>query len=1731
MPDGGSINVKITAEAAGFNSGVNQAAQALANLQAAANQAAGSINQAGQSITTASQSISTSASHASTAAKNLHSSASGLRGVFHEASEGAKTAGESIRGLWENVERGVAVLGVGLGIKEIISQLKELAEGAEHTENVAASLGIDVGEYSKLSGAMQLVGLNADTARRSLITLQTKMVEASEAPGKARSAMLSLGYSLGDIRRSSEDAVFAISRISQAIAQFASSPTKTADLRELLGARGMEALIAAAKDGPAALAALEQKWIELSGQTKEAIEHLAETAKIINEVDAAFTGLKTAIYENFHEPINQAIKTLKEFIVHLHDSPAAMQGLIDAVDRLAGAAAGFVAGGFVGGPIGAIAGAAVGAASGVSGITAAVKELKSESDQTFDAWHAFATWWDNLQEAMGHGRPSGTTRPPPDYTTKLPGGGASAPLPPKPLPNDQTTKLPADEQGNRGASAPIPPLSFEQFYGLPPAESEKKPLVAPQPNIAKEKEDLDLQKKLIDDRLKVQLADYAWEIAAAKGHADQIAAIEQQKIRAQQQALADTNALVEKKKADFRALYTDEETLAKIIGGTVDPGTGKATQDTSAQEVERVHLETEALKQQQAAREELIKAEMREADVLASADQARLRVASIRTEEGAQSGHAGKLEALQAETQLTAQYAAQEIARYQAIAEAADTSTEDRIAAYDKIAHIAEQTAEKEEELAKQVAEAQKKAAEEAAKVFTEFFKGAESALDSFIEASILGGKNRADALRNLYEGLTKDVVKTITNLGSQLAAQGLANVTGQKLEPGKGIGDLLGQMVGQLFGLGGGKDQTQLAAQNKANEFLSQIDKTLNRIEALTKQKTDEARAAIGGAATPGAGAPGAPAAGTGNMAGPWASEEEAAAGGGMAATAAGSAAPNAFLASQRAGFKSELDQNPELKKRLAAVVDLENPGAGTAVAESLMNRMAMSGGTIASGIGGGDKSFYGPVRKGQDVTRQQELERDPAKMAERMKQIDEALAGSNITKGATDQGSKNDPNYQAGGTGVNINGERFNDWGGHGGVEASRKWREAQQAEANKSAAQTGVGTQAAAGGAGTPTPVDIASVAGTSLLPSGTTSGLPVTPTGAPPPQSGATTTTLGELLDKASPLYSKVTSGADLKGDLTAAAGGGLGAIGPGLRLKGALDNPELKQIVDQASAGYKTKTGNDLFGDVQSGKPLADILATPIAAQQAAATQLEDAAQKLAAAADKTDNKGTGTGSAAPVDIASSDTGDTGVPSAAGGLQVRETSLPQHIKNGVRRLAARGNVAAFGAGRLTGSGAGVDDGKGGQLAVVHPGEMILPAGETSQVLSAMSSEAGAILPSAAAGMLSPGTTTTSGGITTETQGFLRPTTQPLYPPVPSWLKILMALMGGVGGLAALSKLFGKGKGGGGGLSPTEGAQQSDAEGMADELGGVGTFGGGSLADLGGIGGGIPQLDSGGNILETGLAVVHAGETVVPSADAGDLVGDSGGSGGGSGSGSLTGLLSGGQSLVSAFSKLTSVLGSTSPAVNQLGTSSQTASTGLSIFQSALKLAGSLTGGGGGGGGGGIGSIFGLIGGIFGLESGGVIPSAAGGMKVNDGKGGTLAIVHPQEMVLPAPISRGLQSLISTPPAEPPASLGQLLGLVKTVPHFDQGAWEIDRNMVGMLHSGEQIIPSSYAEGLRRAGGGGPGAGGPSISYGDTHVHLSAIDSRSGAAFLMSHSDTIAKSFFRAHRNNSHFTPGG
>ncbi len=117
--------------------------------------------------------------------------------------------------------------------------------------------------------------------------------------------------------------------------------------------------------------------------------------------------------------------------------------------------------------------------------------------------------------------------------------------------------------------------------------------------------------------------------------------------------------------------------------------------------------------------------------------------------------------------------------------------------------------------------------------------------------------------------------------------------------------------------------------------------------------------------------------------------------------------------------------------------------------------------------------------------------------------------------------------------------------------------------------------------------------------------------------------------------------------------------------------------------------------------------------------------------------------------------------------------------------------------------------------------------------------------------------------------------------------------------------------------------------------------------------------------------------------------------------------------------------------------------------------ALGLGGLVSGGGI------FGSLFSGIGSLFGFEHGGIVPSAQGGWMVPST---SLAMLHANEMVLPANISQGLQSMI--------------------------------------------------------AGGGSASGGGPNVQF-----NVSAMDSQSVAKFFQSNGSVLVAAINRATRNGA------
>lgn len=113
------------------------------------------------------------------------------------------------------------------------------------------------------------------------------------------------------------------------------------------------------------------------------------------------------------------------------------------------------------------------------------------------------------------------------------------------------------------------------------------------------------------------------------------------------------------------------------------------------------------------------------------------------------------------------------------------------------------------------------------------------------------------------------------------------------------------------------------------------------------------------------------------------------------------------------------------------------------------------------------------------------------------------------------------------------------------------------------------------------------------------------------------------------------------------------------------------------------------------------------------------------------------------------------------------------------------------------------------------------------------------------------------------------------------------------------------------------------------------------------------------------------------------------------------------------LVTHTALLSGIFGNTAETAVASGTSA------VSSAFSGASAAGSVVSAGANAGGflSGIGSFFGGIGAFLGFAGGGIVPSAARGWALPHFAGATPALLHSREMVLPAPISEGLQNMIA------------------------------------------------------------------------------------------------------------------
>jgi hypothetical protein len=166
----------------------------------------------------------------------------------------------------------------------------------------------------------------------------------------------------------------------------------------------------------------------------------------------------------------------------------------------------------------------------------------------------------------------------------------------------------------------------------------------------------------------------------------------------------------------------------------------------------------------------------------------------------------------------------------------------------------------------------------------------------------------------------------------------------------------------------------------------------------------------------------------------------------------------------------------------------------------------------------------------------------------------------------------------------------------------------------------------------------------------------------------------------------------------------------------------------------------------------------------------------------------------------------------------------------------------------------------------------------------------------------------------------------------------------------------------------------------------------------------------------SLAETALSQAAAGPLATLLGLAAPAAGQGVGSVLGSGLGGLIGKQFGLNSLLDTGDQVanTAALSTNTAALTALATTMAAGTAAAGGGAAAAGASAAATAGGAVAGGGGL---FGWLGGLLAFSKGGIVPSAARGWALPSFAGATPALLHSREMVLPAPLSEGLQSMIA------------------------------------------------------------------------------------------------------------------
>jgi hypothetical protein len=229
-----------------------------------------------------------------------------------ETKQKAHETGESLKQMGDVLKTGLEVAGIGLGLREVVSQMKDAVNGAaEFGEKIAQAnqrTGIAAGTLSVLHYAAATTGTDFDRLVNAVGKMGKSMADAADGDKKKAEAFHAIGVEARDLAGRSDGLEVALGKLGKGLDAMESPARRNQLAIELLGKAG-SADIPVLKELAGHFDELKQKTIESGTYMNEmSAAQLKELNAKLRDLEQRITGAKIAFAEGLSPALEGIIK-------------------------------------------------------------------------------------------------------------------------------------------------------------------------------------------------------------------------------------------------------------------------------------------------------------------------------------------------------------------------------------------------------------------------------------------------------------------------------------------------------------------------------------------------------------------------------------------------------------------------------------------------------------------------------------------------------------------------------------------------------------------------------------------------------------------------------------------------------------------------------------------------------------------------------------------------------------------------------------------------------------------------------------------------------------------------------------------------------------------------------------------------------------------------------------------------------------------------------------------------------------------------------------------------------------------------------------------------------------------------------------------------------------------------------------------------------------------------------